>query len=471
MRDRSATLLLAAAVLGLAASPLGHAQTEACKAAAGAEDALRDLTKEAFLNAVQEAGIALGEKGIALAEAGRGTAGARLLEKGERAFFGAELAGAVDDLILDPVQEYFESPSEEAASRAFAKLLEGVGKVVFPTAGIALDAGRFVIGTATWTVEEMHDAGRRQQIEATIFGRGADVALGSINNLLAQDPFFDSGPIRNRRLSRDNVGRDIANEEDLRALWFTHYRNFLVGGPMGLTRSSREEVDAALAEGWPHLKRYWAFKRAEVVVKELRSAFGARLRAAQQKAATEPCDTAQETPGVPPTTPSPQPAPAPPPPPPPGPHLVLVDVTTEPADLKVLNPAWKRIQAAKGSTSGSADLDLYGSVSKYSWEVPAYLDATPRPARIKGDAKAAKNAYGHFTRLAYNIGLYGDARSDKPLPVGIQGTSNEGEQVAGEATVQVSVARVAGGRVTLKVAVNYAFAVLYHYAEPAAAGR
>lgn len=459
MRDRVPTLWLAA-VFGLATPSPAQAQTAACTAAANAEDALRDLTKEAFLEAVQEAGIALGEKGVALAEAGRGTAGARLLEKGERAFFGAQLAGAVDDLILDPVQEYFESPSEEAASRAFAKLLEGAGKVVFPTAGIALDAGRFVIGTATWTVEEMHDAGRRQQIEATLFGRGADVALGSINNLLAQDPFFDSGPIRNRRLSRDNVGRDVVNEQDLRTLWFTHYRNFLIGGPMGLTRSSREEVDAALAEGWPHLKRYWAFKRAEVVVKELRSAFGARLRAAQKKATTEPCDTSSET-----RTPDPRPAPAPPPPPPPGPHLVLVDVTTEPADLTRLDKVWKQVNAPEGSTSGSASLEVWGSTSEYSWEVPAYLDATPRAARIKGDARSAKNAQGHFTRLAYSIGLSGDAKSDKPLPLGVQGLSDEGEKVEGEATAQVSVVRVTGGRVTLKVSVNYAFAVVYHYAE------
>lgn len=447
-------LVVGASALLLVA-PRGMAQTAACDAAKSAEDAFRDLAKEAFLEAVGEAGVAMGEKGLRLAEAGRGTAGGRLVELGERAHFGAELAGTVDDLIIDPIKEYMESPAEEAADRAFGKLMEGVGKVVFPTAGIALDAGRFVIGTARWTVEEMYDAGRRQQIEATIFGRGSDIALGSINNLLAQDPFFDSGPVRNRRVSRDSVGRDIRSEEELRKLWFEHYRGFLLGGPMGLGASSRAEVDTALTEGWPHLKRYWAFKRAEIVVKEMRSAFGARMSQMQQRVARgeSPCPT--PTPTVAAVEPAPR-----------GVHLVLVDVTTEPANL-VPYSYWTKIDARKGSTSGGASANLHGSTSEYTWSVPAYLDGTPRPAKVSGDAKSAKNAYGHWARMGFNIGLYGSGvTSDKPLPVGIKGTSEEGKKVSEDATVQVSVPRVAGARVTLKVAVNFSFAIVFHYAEP-----
>lgn len=76
-----------------------------------------------------------------------------------------------------------------------------------------------------------------------------------------------------------------------------------------------------------------------------------------------------------------------------------------------------------------------------------------------------KNAYGHDTRLAFAISMGGDAKFETTAP-SLSGIS---ESTSGEAKTNATVnvrapSLTPGSRATIKVSVNYAFSVTYHYA-------
>lgn len=259
-----------------------EAQAPCVKSLDSVNAALQELALEAGQRAISEGAQRLGERALQTAEGGAFDRGARIARQGEELGSITRMAD-VKGFILDPIKAYMESPDEVAATKALQVILENSAKKAFPTAGLVLEAGRVVIGSATFAVQDLIDEGKRQEYEAAIFGRGQDVALGTINNLLAEDPFFTSGPVVNRGLTRDDVGSKVKSEDELRQLWFTYYRAYLLGGGQGLSASNRAAINDALNAGWPHLHKYWAFKRAQLFTGEMQRSFRADIERARAK--------------------------------------------------------------------------------------------------------------------------------------------------------------------------------------------
>jgi hypothetical protein len=276
--------------------------TRPCDRLRTVEEATLDFAKDAFFDAMEKAGERIGERGIDRVAEGLDTgnaakvrSGLRDVQRGNAIAKGASFISGVDDLVLGPINAYIEDPTEDGLNAAYGKFFQGVAKMslqaadkslgtsVMGVTGLVVAGGEIVIGTSRWAVEEMLDQGQRQQMEATLFGRGSDVALGTINNLFAQEPFFTSGPVRNRGWNRDNLGRMAKTEEELAAVWKL-YGDFLKSGPM-FTRQAKADTDRMLIEGWPHLRKFWAFKRAETFVEAGRFAFAREMAVVQDKAA------------------------------------------------------------------------------------------------------------------------------------------------------------------------------------------
>ena len=225
-----------------------------------AEQAKKALAQEAFFKALALAADRMRFKGL-------DSTGEALAKR-------ASFVNNADSLVITPVMTYLNNPTDEGLKAAYSSFFESVAKLsleeagksvlqttVFSNVGLVIEGGRLVIGSTQWAVEEMIDEGRRQEMEAAIFGRDDDIALGSINNLFAEEPFFTSGPVVNRRITRDNIGVTVTSEQQLRELW-NYYGAYLKGGPM-ITAQSKADTDAMLREGWPHLLKFWAFKRLE----------------------------------------------------------------------------------------------------------------------------------------------------------------------------------------------------------------
>lgn len=203
---------------------------------------------------------------------------------------GGKVIDAIDNVALDPLIAYFTNPDDVALEAAILKLVEGGFKVAIPGYGLVLNAGRIVIHGAEYTVEQMYEAAREQQIEAIIFGSGAGGVLARLNNPLRDVNFFSIGAVTNRRITPANFGETVTSVEQLRELWFVHYRRVLVGDQL----LAPADVDAALNAAWPRLEQYWRVRRAAVGVDRLRAELRREARAAAANVPTR-CPTGTPT--------------------------------------------------------------------------------------------------------------------------------------------------------------------------------
>jgi hypothetical protein len=301
-RSKSVASALVISALCLASVTTAAAQdARACSAELRTlEEAKVALAKDAFFGAMESAGKRIGERGVdRIAEgletgnAARTRAGVKVAQTGNALANTASFVSNFDSLILEPIGAYLDDPTEEALNKAFSKFLENVSKMAFEkalersafgTVGLVIQGGELVIGTSRWAVNEMIDQGHRQQMEAAIFGGGIDVALGTINNIYSQAPFFTSGPVTNRGWTAQNIGRMVTSEDELADIWKIKYRDFLKGGGL---RSAQQQADteAMLADGWPLLKRYWSFKRAEAFLEAGKYEFTRGMTRVQDKVA------------------------------------------------------------------------------------------------------------------------------------------------------------------------------------------
>ena len=201
---------------------------------------------------------------------------------------GGEVAGFIDDLLLDPLIVYVTNPKERSFQAAGDEFVEGmlqqtekVLKLRFPVYGLVVNGGRLIIGGSQYTVEQMVRAGREQQIEAIIFGSGSGGLLARFNNPLRDANFFSIGPVENKGITVANLGAKVTSSEQLRALWFTQYRSVLVNDLL----FNKAEVDKALAEAWPRLEEFWRLKRAAAAIDSFKAELERQVRDAAKKAA------------------------------------------------------------------------------------------------------------------------------------------------------------------------------------------
>lgn len=104
--------------------------------------------------------------------------------------------------------------------------------------------------------------------------------------------------MRNRRVTQANIGEAVKSEAELQRLW-VNYRGHLLGGPMGLTPSTRGEVDERLRQAWPVLLKYWRVKKAASVLDRLDRAFSRHARKHADELATRDAPEDDEGFGLP----------------------------------------------------------------------------------------------------------------------------------------------------------------------------
>lgn len=181
-----------------------------------------------------------------------------------------KIGETVDALGTQPITEYATHENPQALQKGLESFIKGAGEIAFPELGLIIKGSDALTAGGKIATEKLYDEGERQQYEATIMGGGSDSPLSIIGNLYAEAPFITSGPVVNRGITSSNFGAKIHSEDELRALWFSQYGNFLKGGGLGLSDNMKREVDEQLRAGYPTLLKYWKVERAAVVLRQLR---------------------------------------------------------------------------------------------------------------------------------------------------------------------------------------------------------
>lgn len=180
---------------------------------------------------------------------------------------GGEVASSIDSFALDPLITYFTTPDDKALDAALLKALEGVRDAAFPTLGLSIKAGKVIIGTAQYTVEQMYQAGGIQQRESLIFGGSPDRLLGDLNNPYSKASFFGIKSVEGQGITKENIGQTIKTEARLKELW--GYYKSEVGTVLG---------QGPIDQAWPSMLEYWRDKRAAIVLDDLFAALQGKSR-------------------------------------------------------------------------------------------------------------------------------------------------------------------------------------------------
>lgn len=213
---------------------------------------------------------------------------------------GGEVASSIDSFALDPLITYFTTPQDKALDATVLKVLEGIRDAAFPALGLSIKAGKFIIGSAEYTVEQMYAAGDIQQREALIFGGSPDRLLGVINNPYAKVSFFSIKSVKDvQGITKENIGQKIKTEARLKELW--GYYKSEVGTVLG---------QDAIDKSWLSMLEYWRGMRAATVVDELNAKLMAKAEQIAQKlrerqqaiAVTKPTPTPTTKPASPAVT-------------------------------------------------------------------------------------------------------------------------------------------------------------------------
>jgi hypothetical protein len=365
---------------------------------------------------------------------------------------GGELIATTSDLVIDPlVNASTTTGTTKDKMDAWLKAMGQAGvTAAWPPLGLIVASGKITVGGAVYGTEELIAALQDQQNQAVLFGKGSGGFLERLNNVMADHPFIELNALKAAGINADNLGDRIKTEEDLKRYWAIYRAQ--IKDIFGETNAA--QVDAA---NWPRLLKIWRLQRAATVLPEMTEKLDQAMDRALESArggGLRSVDGATPPPAA--ATPAPAPG---------GAHLVLESVTTSPPDLMKLDRVWKQANAPRGGTSGSAAYELDGSTAKYSWTVPEFLDATPRPATIEGSSKAVKNGYGHDTRLSFSISMDGDAAFEGAAP-SIKGIAESSGSAANEkASVKVKAKSLTpGSRASIRISVQYAFSVTYTYA-------
>jgi hypothetical protein len=405
--------------------------------------------------------LCAGAAGSAFAQPGKGTTkggGEDLLKLAMLEAFkkslgpGGELIATTSDLVIDPlVNASTTTGTTKDKMDAWIRAMGQAGvTAAWPPLGLIVAGGKITVGAAVYGTEELIAALQDQQNQAVLFGKGSGGFLERLNNVMADHPFIEMNALKAAGVTAENLGDRIKTEDELKRYWSIYRAQ--IKDLFGETNAA--QVDTA---NWPRLLKIWRLQRAATVLPEMTERLDQAMDQALKKAKGG-SDSSVETGGsVPPTVT------ATPELPPNGVHLVLESVTTSPPDLMKLDRVWRQANAPRGGSSGSALYELDGSNAKYSWSVPEFLDATPRPATIEGSSKAVKNGFGHDTRLSFSISMDGDAAFERAAPA-IKGIAESNGSAANEkASVMKAPSLTPGTRATIRISVQYAFSVTYRY--------
>lgn len=262
-------------------------------------DSLLSMGKAAFFKSIERGAFAIGERTLddlldglggpgAARSAGRPRhAGATTPAQARAAAF----PPGADDALVAALSAYVESPSSEAADAALQVFLETATNIPFETPpekpgesgrmGLVLEDRQFRNRSSVFAVSDLAQEGKRIDLEASLFGDGPDLGMGTTNALLRSAPFFKAPVIADtRNVDRNNLGIVVKKELDLRALWFEDYRVHLAAENPG---TSPAQITEALNAGWPTLQKFWAFKRTEIFITRAQAIFGAELREVNER--------------------------------------------------------------------------------------------------------------------------------------------------------------------------------------------
>lgn len=200
-----------------------------------------------------------------------------------------DLAGKIDSVTVDPLVTYFTTP-DAAVGPALAKFLEGGVKLAFPATGAFFDAGRFLIGGAVLTVEEVLDVAGRGQRYAILFGRDPEAILA--RSVLEQAGTWKDHPaVRARGITAANLGERIKDQAEFDRLW-SLYEQQVKGGPGGLdwanTKPLLDEVRADLLKYWKVAHTTAAFDRFRRSLEREKRAYEAQQKAGGSDTVTAP---------------------------------------------------------------------------------------------------------------------------------------------------------------------------------------
>ncbi|MDQ7839907.1 MAG: hypothetical protein RDU83_02635 [bacterium] len=174
---------------------------------------------------------------------------------------GGKIAGDVDAIVISPLVAYFTTGETERLGAAYRALLESGVAMQFPALGIAINAGRVVIGGSTYAVLRLYEAADERQIDRIVFGGSRFDLLRDLRNPLRGHPSFFEVAGRKFGITEVNIAVKVKTERRLREIWDS-YTSPLRGMP----GSIRQEAD----RGWPRLRDYWKAKTAELLALKLR---------------------------------------------------------------------------------------------------------------------------------------------------------------------------------------------------------
>lgn len=253
--------------------PLNHLS----EASAIAQDGAEDLVKDMLFMAVDEVGGYILDKYGAPFFSMRARNFERALV-GERIKLYGELGNSISANGIDPMLEYIKAPgdTDEKLDAAFWKLMESARDIYFPEVGLAIKAGKVVIGTAQYTVEQMFAAGEIQKRDTLIAGPSGTRIL-SFMEPMRDNSFFEvtsrHAYTRNGQaipaeiITAENVAEKIQSEAELKNRW-TYWRSQLS------LPTIQRDIDAA----WPNMLSYWKAKRAIVIADKLEKAVKEKAR-------------------------------------------------------------------------------------------------------------------------------------------------------------------------------------------------
>lgn len=300
MTRRNGLHRLAATVLGLALFP-GCSRDVSAQAEPPCRpgDSLLSLGKAAFFKSIERGAFAIGERTLddlldglggpgATRSAGRPRhAGATTPAQARAAAF----PPGTDETLVTALTAYVESPSSEAADAALQVFLETATNIPFETPpekpgesgrmGLVLEDRQLRNRSSTFAVQDMAREDKRVDLEASLFGDGPDLGMGTTNPILRSAAFFKAPVIADtRNVDRNNLGIVVKKELDLRGLWFEDYRAHLAAEAPS---ASPAQITEALNVGWPTLQKFWAFKRTEIFITRAQAIFGTELREVNER--------------------------------------------------------------------------------------------------------------------------------------------------------------------------------------------
>lgn len=252
--------------------------THLSEASALAQEGAADLVKSLIFQAAEKMGGKLYDE-----------SGQRIEGKIKDVSRGFKFMGFIDSVAIDPMLTLFTTPGkwdEDALSAAILKLIEGLVDVGFPEYGLAIKAGKIIIGGSIATVEgiqvtvkEMYEAGDIQQRDALIVG-GSTARLLSLFEPFRKDAFLDrpqnesKGIKANEGVTLENIAEKIGDEATLKTRW-DFWRNQY--GQSAPDRQSR------IDEAWPDMLNYWRGKRTIAKMDALKAELKEQARATARK--------------------------------------------------------------------------------------------------------------------------------------------------------------------------------------------